>query len=103
MKNIFLLILIFSMTVKADSTDPYYNSIAEMVEQEGNQQLELVYRNESSEAQINDSWYFNLIRLRITALIGLSVPLFASFDLGPRIEFRWKRKNPQGWEEYKIK
>ncbi len=104
MKKILIAILMLSSVAFADTAVPKYNSIAEMVETEGNQQIELVYRNESaSEAQINDSWYFNLIRLRVSTFIGLEVPLFASFALGPRIEFRWKRKTPAGFQDYKIK
>ncbi len=104
MKKILVAFLMLSSIAFADSGIPKYNSIAEMVETEGNQQVELIYRNEAnSEAQINDSWYFNLVRLRITALVGLEVPLFASFEIGPRIEFRWKRKTPAGYTEYSVK
>ncbi len=104
MKKILIAILMLSSVGFAETAVPKYNSISEMVETEGNQQIELVYRNEGkSEAQINDSWYFNLVRLRITTLIGLDVPLLASFELGPRIEFRFKRKTPEGYQDYKIK
>jgi len=104
MKKILIGFLMLSSVAFADSSIPKYNSIAEMVETEGNQQVELIYRNETkTEAQINDSWYFNLVRLRITVLVGLEVPLFASFEIGPRIEFRWKRKTPEGYTEYAVK
>ena len=104
MKKILIAFWMLSSVGFADTSTPKYNSIAEMVETEGNQQVELVYRNEaSSEAQINDQWYFNLARLRIVALVGLDVPLLASFEIGPRIEFRWKRKTPEGFTEYAIK
>jgi hypothetical protein len=103
MKKILIGFLMLSSVAFADSSIPKYNSIAEMVETEGNQQVELIYRNEKSEAQINDSWYFNLVRLRITVLVGLEVPLFASFEIGPRIEFRFKRKTPEGYAEYAVK
>jgi hypothetical protein len=104
MKKILIGFLMLSSVAFADSGIPKYNSIAEMVETEGNQQVELIYRNETkSEAQINDSWYFNLVRLRITALVGLEVPLFLSFEVGPRIEFRFKRKTPEGYTDYAVK
>jgi hypothetical protein len=104
MKKILIGFLMLSSVAFADSTIPKYNSIAEMVETEGNQQIELIYRNEKgSETQINDSWYFNLVRLRITTLVGFDVPLFLSFDVGPRIEFRFKRKTPEGYTEYAVK
>lgn len=104
MKKILIALLMLTSVAFADSSIPKYNSITEMVETEGNQQVELIYKNEANaEAQINDSWYFNLIRLRITALVGLDVPLFASFEIGPRIEFRWKRKTPEGYTEYAVK
>jgi hypothetical protein len=102
MKKILIAFLMLSSVGFAEV--PKYKSIAEMVETEGNEQVELIYRNEAAaETQINDSWYFNLVRLRITALVGLEVPLFASFEVGPRIEFRWKRKTPEGFTEYSIK
>ena len=104
MKKILIGFLMLSSVAFADSGIPKYNSISEMVETEGNQQVELIYRNETkSEAQINDTWYFNLVRLRITALVGLEVPLFLSFDVGPRIEFRFKRKTPEGFTDYAVK
>jgi len=104
MKKILIAFLMLSSIGFADTVVPKYNSIAEMIETEGNEQIELVYRNEAAaEAQINDSWYFNLVRLRISTFIGLEVPLFASFEIGPRIEFRWKRKTPAGYTDFKIK
>jgi hypothetical protein len=48
-----------------------------------------------------EGWYFNAISWRLRGIIGLSVPLLASFTIFPSIQFHWKRAMPEGYQAYK--
>jgi hypothetical protein len=45
-------------------------------------------------------WYLNKLRLRIRAKVGLSIPIFASFDIRPFVELHWKRSTPSNYMKY---
>ena len=101
MKLILVAVLMLS-SVSFAAELPQYNSISEFVQTEVQEQNDYVSKHEKGTAQVNDSWYLNLIRLRIMAIIGLEVPIFASFSLIPKMEFRWKRKTPAGYVDYAL-
>lgn len=48
-----------------------------------------------------EGWYFNSISWRLRGIVGLSVPLLASFTIFPSIQFHWKRAMPEGYQAYK--
>lgn len=50
----------------------------------------------------NEAFYLNVIRVRVRGTIGLEIPVFASFELKPFLELRWKRKSPEGMTSYKL-
>lgn len=98
-KSCLIGVLFFNGLAMAEITK--HNSIAEMIAFEASEQIDLVAQNEKSYATVvNDSWYFNLFWLRIRTLVGLNVPLLASFELGPLIEFQWRRKIPSDFVPY---
>ena len=104
MKKLLLVTLLFAGTAVADNNLHRYNSLGEFVNTEMETQTDYMAaydKMSASELDMNDEWYLNLIRLRVRATIGLEVPLFASFELKPMLELRWKRKLPKGFVKYK--
>lgn len=103
MKKLLLAFALFMGTAQANDL-PRYNSLGEFVNSEMDTQSKYMsdYENISdSELSMDSSFYLNLIRLRIRGVIGLEVPLFASFELKPMLELRWKRKLPKDMVKYK--
>ena len=101
MKILLLASLLLAGTAMASDR---YDSIGEFVNTEMETQTEYMGaydKMSASELEMNDEWYLNLIRLRVRATIGLEVPLFASFELKPFLELRWKRKLPKGFVTFK--
>jgi len=103
MKILLLALALFAGTAQAFNL-PKYKSLGEFVNAEMDTQSNYMsdYENISdSELSMDSSFYLNVIRLRLRALIGLEVPLFASFELRPFLELRWKRKLPKDMVKYK--
>lgn len=48
-------------------------------------------------------FYLGLIRNRIRPNVGFKVPGLTTFKVSPWVEFYWKRKPPEGWQDYKPK
>ncbi len=99
-KKLILAALLFSSMARGEITK--HDSIAEMVAFEAAEQIDLIAQNENKadSGTIDDSWYFNVFWLRIRTLVGLNVPLLASFELGPLIEFQFRRKIPENFVNY---
>lgn len=106
MKYFTLLILIFSLQTQATSIRRAPKLIArqiekklKMIEDNFNDnsafQTPIVYKNGDE-----TGYYLKRIRLQFTPFAAFELPLLEVKVL-PMIEFRWIRKNPKGWVNYK--
>lgn len=63
------------------------------------------YVMEASDSDVGsmteEGWYLKTLSLRLRGIVGLSVPLLASFTIYPSIQFVWTRANPEGFKPYK--
>jgi hypothetical protein len=59
-------------------------------------QTPILYKESDASA-----YYLKRIRLQYTPFVAFKVP-FVELKVLPMIEFRWTRKNPKGWSNYKI-
>ncbi|RLA60722.1 MAG: hypothetical protein DRQ88_07485 [Epsilonproteobacteria bacterium] len=105
MKTLLLAFALLVGTAQA-ANSPKHKSLGEFVNAEMATQSNYMsdYENISdSELLVDSSFYLNVIRLRIKGSVGLEVPLFASFEIRPMLELRWKRKLPKDMVKYKPK
>lgn len=100
MKYLMIFTLLFSISNAFSSEKP---SIGEWIKNEVDSQMtEVNISEDDSEATMTKSgFYFNKIRVRVKATVGLELPLLASFEVKPFIELHFKRSNPEGFTKFK--
>lgn len=74
-------------------------SLGEWITNEVDSQVEEFNKMEEAEATMVQGWYFNKVRVRLKATVGLD--LLAKFEVKPYIELHFKRGNPEGYSSYK--
>lgn len=98
MKYLMILALVFSFSngFAADEKKP---TLGEWITSEVDSQVEEINNAEEAPATMVQGWYFNKLRVRLRAKVGLD--LLAKFEVKPYIELHFKRGNPEGFTSYK--
>lgn len=100
MKYVMILALMFSIS-NAFSSEKL--SVGEWIKKEVDSQMtETNASEDDSVAGVTASgFYFNKIRVRIKATVGMEIPSLASFEVKPYIALHFKRSNPDGYTKFK--
>lgn len=106
MKYILLFTLIFSTQIQAARLSQAPKLIARQIEKKLQAIEEAFNQNGSFHTPVlyqdgdETAYYLKRIRLQFTPFAAFELPLLEVKVL-PMIEFRWTRKNPKGWTNYR--
>lgn len=105
MKNIIVGLLLFSFQAQASLVNPSQkisqliikklNQIEEGLESSDHLESPYLYQGENETA-----YYLKRIRMQFCPSVAFDIKIF-EVKFKPIIEFRWMRKNPVGWQNYK--
>jgi hypothetical protein len=106
MKYTLIALLAISLNAYAGISDAP-QIVARQLEQSLNQMQNPFAGNDQINAPIlykgsdETAYYLKRFRLQLTAFAAFDISLF-KLKVTPFLEFRWMRKNPKGWENYKA-
>lgn len=98
MKILMMMIVLISLGQNVSASEK--PTLGEWIKSEVDSQV--VEANATPEAEASmteEGWYFNLLRVRLRAVVGFD--LLAKLEVKPYIELHFARSNPEGFDKYK--